>query len=151
MATFELVSMKDAQLELTLTGRRGAIMRELDRHFLPEFLNRLDEIIIFHALSRQHIIDIVDLQLQKLERRLDERELSLELSAAAKSLLAEAGWDPVFGARPLRRAIQRHLQDPLAMALLDGRVNDGDRLRVDLDEQASELEFSVEASARQSA
>ena len=143
--------IKDMGEDADGDARRGAIMRELDRHFLPEFLNRLDEIIIFHALSRQHIIDIVDLQLQKLERRLDERELSLELSAAAKSLLAEAGWDPVFGARPLRRAIQRHLQDPLAMALLDGRVNDGDRLRVDLDEQASELEFSVEASARQSA
>ena len=95
-------------------AQRGAVMNELDRHFRPEFLNRLDEVIVFHSLTREHIIRIVDLQLGNLERLLSERQITLELSAAAKALLAESGWDPVFGARPLKRAIQRQLQDPLA-------------------------------------
>ncbi len=123
-------------------AQRDAFMRELDRHFLPEFLNRLDEIILFHALRPQHILRIVDLQLNKLERLLHERDLSIKLSAAAKTLLAEAGWDAVFGARPLRRAMQRRLQDPLANALLDGTVKDGDQIRVDVDASGSELQFA---------
>ncbi len=122
-------------------AQRGAIMQELDRYFRPEFLNRLDEIIIFHSLTRDHIIRIVDLQLGNLERILAERCVTIELNIAAKTLLAELGWDPVFGARPLKRAIQKCLQDPLAMALLDGTVAEGDRVWVEVDESGEELTF----------
>ena len=122
-------------------SQRGAIMQELDRYFRPEFLNRLDEIIIFHSLSREDIIRIVDLRLGDLERILAERGISIELSAAAKMLLAGLGWDPVFGARPLKRAIQKHLQDPLAMALLDGRIAEADRVWVDVAENGEGLTF----------
>ncbi|MCY3979916.1 MAG: ATP-dependent chaperone ClpB [Chloroflexi bacterium] len=122
-------------------ARRQAIMSELDRHFRPEFLNRLDEIIIFHSLTREHIARIVDLQLERLGDILAERRMTIELSAAAKALLADSGWDPVFGARPLKRAIQRDLQDPLAMAILAGTIDEGARVRVDLDASGKQLSF----------
>ena len=122
-------------------SQRTAIMNELDRHFRPEFLNRLDEIIVFHSLTRDHIVRIVDLQLQRLGDILAERRISIELSAAAKTLLANAGWDPVFGARPLKRAIQSHLQDPLAMALLEGAIHEGDKVNVDVADGGHELSF----------
>ncbi len=122
-------------------ARRQAIMSELDRHFRPEFLNRLDEIIIFHSLTREHIARIVDLQLERLGDILAERRMTIELSAAAKALLADSGWDPVFGARPLKRAIQRDLQDPLAMAILAGTIHEGARVRVDLDASGKQLSF----------
>jgi len=122
-----------------IAAQRGAIMNELDRHFRPEFLNRLDEVILFHSLTREHIIRIVDLQLENLELLLSERQITLELSAAAKMLLAESGWDPVYGARPLKRAIQRQLQDPLALALIDGSIVDGDHVRVNVSGDGEEL------------
>ncbi len=120
-------------------AQRGAILRELDRYFRPEFLNRLDEVICFHSLSREHIIRIVDLQLVNLQRLLSERQVTLELSAAAKALLAESGWDPVYGARPLKRAIQVQLQDPLAQALIDGSIVESDHVTVDVNGDGSEL------------
>ena len=123
---------------------RGAIMGELDRYFRPEFLNRLDEIITFRSLSRKDIIRIVDLRLADLERILAPRGITIELSAAAKTLLADMGWDPVFGARPLKRAIQRHLQDPLAMALLDGRISQTDHVQVDVGDSGDELAFQAQ-------
>ena len=121
--------------------QRKAIMSELDRHFRPEFLNRLDEIIIFHSLTREQIIRITDFQLARLESILAERGISIELSAAAKSLLAELGWDPVFGARPLKRAIQKHVQDPLAMAILAGEIREGERVWADVSPDGQELTF----------
>ena len=124
--------------------RRGAIMAELDRYFRPEFLNRLDEIIIFHSLSREDIISIVDLRLRDLEGILTQRGVAIELSAAAKALLADLGWDPVFGARPLKRAIQKHLQDPLAMALLDGRIGENVHVQIDVSASGEELTFQAE-------
>ena len=124
-------------------AQRSAIMNELDRHFRPEFLNRLDEIIVFHSLSRQHILRIVDLQLKKLETILEDRHMSLEISERAKQLLADLGWDPVFGARPLKRAIQKWLQDPMAMAMLEGKLSDGDHIHIDRDEHGADLEFHV--------
>ena len=113
--------------------QRSAIMSELDRHFRPEFLNRLDEVIIFHSLTQEHIIRIAELQLRKLESILAGRRITMETSADAKIRLAELGWDPVFGARPLKRAIQGRIQDPLALAILEGRVSEGDHVRIDLD------------------
>ena len=122
-------------------AQRKTIMSELDRHFRPEFLNRLDEIIVFHSLTREHIVRIVDLQIERLGDVLAERRIAIELSAVAKALLAESGWDPVFGARPLKRAIQRDLQDPLAVAILEGKIHDGDQVWVDIDGSGKQLTF----------
>ncbi len=119
---------------------RGAVLRALDAHFKPEFLNRLDEIIIFHSLTQEHIAQIISIQLERLGRLLAERHITLELTPEARALLAEKGYDPVFGARPLKRAIQRYLQDPLAIALLEGRIADGDHVVVD--EENGELRFN---------
>ncbi len=128
-----------------LGERRAAVMRELDRHFRPEFLNRLDDIIFFHSLSREHIVSIVDLQLERLKRILTDRRITIELSEGAKALLAESGWDPVFGARPLKRAIQRELQDPLAMAILEGTIQEGDKVLINVAPDGSALTFRSSA------
>lgn len=114
-------------------AQRNAVMGELDHHFRPEFLNRLDEIIIFHSLSREHIERIVDIQLGRLEKMLAEKRITVELMPDAKALIAERGWDPIYGARPLKRAIQRSVQDPLALAILEGKISDGDHVRVSAD------------------
>ena len=106
------------------------VMAELRRNFKPEFLNRVDDIIIFHPLSMDQIERIVDLQLERLKKLLGDRKITLELTPEAKHVLAEEGFDPAFGARPLKRAIQRYLQNPLAMAVLEGRFKDGDHVSV---------------------
>ncbi len=121
--------------------QRSAILRELDRHFRPEFLNRLDEVIIFHSLSREHIKHIAELQLARLRSALADRRIELELSAEALALLADAGWDPVYGARPLKRAIQRLVSDPLALALLNGQVGEGDTVWVAASADGASLEI----------
>src|SRR5205823_2566018 len=108
-------------------------------HFRPEFLNRIDEIVVFEALSREQIGEIVDLQLARLRDRLAERRIALELTDAAKEALAEAGWDPAYGARPLKRAIQRLVENPLALRLLEADFAEGDTIRVDAD--SGELRF----------
>ncbi|MYD38679.1 MAG: ATP-dependent chaperone ClpB [Chloroflexi bacterium] len=125
-------------------GQRSAILRELDRHFRPEFLNRLDEIITFHSLTREHISRIAELQLRHLRDALAERRIKLELSAAAMALLSEAGWDPVYGARPLKRAIQRLVSDPLALALLNGTVGEGDTVWLEKSAKGDSLEIMME-------
>ncbi len=112
---------------------RSAIMTELDRYFRPEFLNRLDEIIVFHSLEREHIVRIVDMQLSKLSMMLRDRHISIAISDDAKMRLAELGWDPVYGARPLKRALQSQIKDRLAIALLDGQIRDGDQVWIGLD------------------
>jgi ATP-dependent Clp protease ATP-binding subunit ClpB len=98
-------------------------------HFRPEFVNRVDEIVVFELLTREQIEAIVELQLARLRARLAERLLELELTDGAKELIAEAGWDPQFGARPLKRALQRLVENPLALELLEGRYRDGDVIR----------------------
>ena len=103
---------------------------ELKRHFRPEFLNRVDDVIVFHSLDRDQIAAIVEIQLARLTRRLEQQQLALELDDAAKKLLALEGYDPQFGARPLKRAIQEHLLNPLSMRLLEGEFKPGDRVRV---------------------
>ena len=104
---------------------------ELRDRFRPEFLNRVDEVVVFAALTRDQLADIVELQLGRLRDRLAERRLSLEVTDAAKEALAEEGWDPAYGARPLKRAIQRLVENPLALELLEGRFAEGDVVRVD--------------------
>jgi ATP-dependent Clp protease ATP-binding subunit ClpB len=104
---------------------------DLRERFRPEFLNRVDEIVAFQPLSRDQIAVIVEHQLERLRERLAERGITLELTDAAKEALADAGWDPAYGARPLKRAIQRLVENPLALRLLEGDFADGDSLRVD--------------------
>jgi ATP-dependent Clp protease ATP-binding subunit ClpB len=104
---------------------------EMSERFRPEFLNRIDEIVVFEPLTRDQLGDIVELQLARLRERLAERGLSLELTDAAKEVVTEAGWDPTYGARPLKRALQRLVENPLALRLLEGDFAEGDTVLVD--------------------
>jgi ATP-dependent Clp protease ATP-binding subunit ClpB len=110
---------------------KEAVTEELRRQFRPEFLNRVDEIIVFHALSEEHLKQIVDIQLGGLRKRLTERHIRLELSDAARSHLVRSGYDPNYGARPLKRAIQREIETPLARRILSGEVHDGESVFID--------------------
>ena len=107
------------------------VMEVVRGHFRPEFLNRLDEIILFHRLSASHMGPIVDIQIARLTRLLEDRKIHLELTDAARHWLGRVGYDPAYGARPLKRAVQKYLQDPLADEILAGRVHDGSRVKVD--------------------
>jgi ATP-dependent Clp protease ATP-binding subunit ClpB len=109
---------------------RGEVMEVVRAAFRPEFLNRLDEVLLFHRLFRENMAGIVDIQLARLAARLKDRKMALELDEAARTWLAERGYDPVYGARPLKRVIQRALENPLAMLVLEGKVVDGDTIAV---------------------
>jgi ATP-dependent Clp protease ATP-binding subunit ClpB len=108
-----------------------AVMDVVRSHFRPEFLNRLDEIILFHRLAMEHMKPIVEIQVKRVQKLLSDRKIVIELSEKAKAWLGRVGYDPVYGARPLKRAIQRHLQDPLADLILKGEVPDGSIVTVD--------------------
>jgi ATP-dependent Clp protease ATP-binding subunit ClpB len=131
------VDFRNTVLIMTSNIRSAEQMRD---HFRPEFLNRIDEIVVFQPLTRDQIGEIVDLQLARLRDRLAERSIVLELTDAAKEVIAETGWDPAYGARPLKRAIQRLVENPLALRLLEGDFADGDTIRVDA--QNGELAFT---------
>ena len=122
---------------------RDAVLSELDQHFRPEFLNRLDDIIMFHSLTQADILRIVDIQLLHLAKLLRGRDLSMELTADARHFLAEHGYDPVYGARPLKRTIQRALQDPLAVHILEGQVQEGDHVIIDVNAEGDGLQFTT--------
>ncbi|MGA9349641.1 MAG: AAA family ATPase, partial [Anaerolineae bacterium] len=117
--------------ELGPEAAKGKVLEELNRHFSPEFLNRIDETIVFHSLTMEDLVRIVDIQLERLQGLLAERKVGLELTGGAKRYLAEKGYDLVYGARPLKRTIQRELQDPLALKILQGEFKDGDTVLVD--------------------
>ena len=117
------------------------VMAILRRHFRPEFLNRIDDIVVFRPLGREELERIVDIQLGRVQRLLAGRKITLEVTPAARELIAEEGYDPAFGARPLKRAIQRLVQDPLALQILEGRFGDGDTVIVDREPGASTLVF----------
>jgi ATP-dependent Clp protease ATP-binding subunit ClpB len=136
------VDFRNTVLIMTSNVRSGDALRDV---FRPEFLNRIDEIVEFAPLSREQIGEIVELQLGRLRERLAERGIELELTDAAKGALAEAGWDPAYGARPLKRAIQRLLENPLALRLLEGDFADGDVIRVDAED--GELRFEKAGAA----
>lgn len=112
-------------------GARTAALEELRRHFRPEFLNRVDEIVLFTPLTQSQIARIVDLQMARLRRRLEDRKVELEMTDAAKTFVAEAGYDPVYGARPLKRYIQNYVETPLARKLVGGEIRDGSKVVVD--------------------
>jgi ATP-dependent Clp protease ATP-binding subunit ClpC len=120
---------------LTYDDMRGRVMGELKKAFRPEFLNRIDEVIVFHKLTREEIRTIVDLLMLRVRESMAERELQLELTDEAKDLLADKGWDPAMGARPLRRAIQRYIEDPLADFVLRSELEAGATVVVDKNDQ----------------
>jgi ATP-dependent Clp protease ATP-binding subunit ClpB len=127
------------RMELSEDARRQ-VLDALRSHFRPEFLNRVDEIILFHPLSREHMRSIIDIQLRGLMKRLEDRKIHVELSDRAKDLLIAEGYDPMYGARPLKRTIQRGVLDPLAMRVLQGEFREGDTVRIDA--PAGQLQFS---------
>jgi ATP-dependent Clp protease ATP-binding subunit ClpB len=107
------------------------VMEVVRAHFRPEFLNRLDEIVLFHRLGQEHMAPIVDIQVERVQRLLKDRKITLDLTDAARRWLGRVGYDPVYGARPLKRAVQRYVQDPLAEKLLAGEIPDGSTVRID--------------------
>jgi ATP-dependent Clp protease ATP-binding subunit ClpB len=123
-------------------GVEAAVKDMLKTFFRPEFLNRIDETIVFHPLSREQLTKIVDVQLEHLRKRLATRNLKLEISDGAKKLLAEEGYDPNYGARPLKRVIQHRLENPIASQILRGQYADGDTIRVDVDAAKHDFTFS---------
>ena len=120
---------------------REQVMEVVRASFRPEFLNRLDEVLLFHRLSREHMTGIVDIQLDRLRALLADRKIDLELDDAALTWLANEGYDPVYGARPLKRVIQRMVQDPLAMKILEGEFADGAKITADARVSGEALEF----------
>jgi ATP-dependent Clp protease ATP-binding subunit ClpC len=117
------------------------IEKALKSTFRPEFLNRIDEIITFSALSLEQMREIVDLQMKEVQERLSEQRLKVELTPEARNWLADVGYDPSFGARPLRRALQKHVESPLSVSLLSGEFHEGDTILVDVDEESNTLVF----------
>jgi ATP-dependent Clp protease ATP-binding subunit ClpB len=132
--------------ELGVEAAQERVMEEMNRHFRPEFLNRIDETILFRALTREHLQQIVDIQLGKIKKFLTQRHIQLEITAEVKMRLAEEGFDPVLGARPLKRVIQRRIQNQLAMRILKGEVKEGDRVIVEM-APSGELVFQREPAA----
>jgi ATP-dependent Clp protease ATP-binding subunit ClpB len=120
---------------------KNRVMDALSRHFKPEFLNRLDDIIIFHALTRDQIGKIVDIQMARVNKRLSEHKIQIVLTDPVRELLADEGFDPAYGARPLKRAIQRLIENPLAMELLAGKIQPGHTVTADL--EGDHLKFSA--------
>jgi ATP-dependent Clp protease ATP-binding subunit ClpB len=112
---------------------RDAVWAEVKQHFRPEFLNRIDETVVFHALDQKHIENIARIQLRSLEARLAKMDIKLDVSPAALAEIAKVGFDPVFGARPLKRAIQHRIENPLSKLILEGRFGPKDTIPVDVE------------------
>jgi len=123
---------------------RDLVMAEVRSRFRPEFLNRIDEIILFHRLKREHMGRIVDIQLVRLSKLLEDRKITIVLNPKAREWLAEKGYEPAYGARPLKRVIQKSVQDPLAELLLSGKIKDGDRVVISAGKQG--LSFNGEVA-----
>jgi ATP-dependent Clp protease ATP-binding subunit ClpB len=124
---------------------RATVLDELRQHFRPEFLNRIDETVVFHALSEAQLKDIVEIQLDRVRARLVDRRIGLEISDEAKTHLVRTGYEPAYGARPLKRAIQREVETPLGRKILAGEIHDGDLVRVGIDPNEPRLTFNVVA------
>ena len=122
---------------------KQAVLDEMRRHFRPEFLNRVDEIIVFHALSEEHLKAIVEIQLAQLRARLAERHIHIELTEAARTHLVRVGYNPTYGARPLKRAIQKEVETQLGRLILKGEVRDGQSVVVDYDASQGALQFAT--------
>ncbi|TCK06461.1 ATP-dependent Clp protease ATP-binding subunit [Phorcysia thermohydrogeniphila] len=140
----KIMNLTKEEFEKNYDKIKQDLMNELKLRFRPEFLNRIDEIIIFHPLSEEEIKKIVDLLIDRLNKRLEDRSIKVILSEEAKSELAKRGYVPEFGARPLRRTIQREIETPLSVKILEGSVKDGDTVKVDYDKEKGEFTFTVE-------
>jgi ATP-dependent Clp protease ATP-binding subunit ClpB len=125
-----------------------AVMGEVKSHFRPEFINRIDEIVVFHALDEKNIASIARVQLKQLEKRVESMDMRIRISDAAVAELAKAGFDPVYGARPLKRAIQQQLENPLSKAILEGRFGPKDVIAVDLKNGAFTFEKAKAAQMK---
>ena len=126
---------------------KALVLAEVKTKFRPEFINRLDEIIMFHRLRREQMAAIVDIQLGRLQKLVADRKITLVLDEAARTWLANRGYDPAYGARPLKRVIQKAVQDPLAEAILAGRVKDGDTVRISVREGSLAINGEVAKAA----
>ena len=129
------------------TAMRETVLEELRAHFRPEFLNRVDELVVFHALDRSQLAEIVEIQLARLRERLEQRHIEILLDDAATQHIVSVGYEPAYGARPLKRTIQRELETPLSRKILAGEIHDGNRVRVGYDAPAEQLIFEVERTA----
>ncbi len=136
MMTSNIGSQEIQDLSSDEDEMRQVVLQSLRGHFKPEFLNRIDDIIIYHPLKMEQLGKIVEIQIELLKKRLNEKQIKLSLTQAAREYLAREGYDPVYGARPLKRVIQRDLLNPLSMKLIDGSVHAGDQIKVDLDEDS---------------
>ncbi len=138
--TSNLGSQHILDTDLTDEALRDRVMGEVSTHFRPEFINRIDEVVIFERLTREHLAEIVDVQLERVRARLATRQLGLEVTDSARAWLADRGYDPVYGARPLKRVIRKTLEDTLARALLDGKISDGQTVMVDATDESLRIE-----------
>jgi ATPases with chaperone activity, ATP-binding subunit len=139
---------KSNDVESNYDRMKAKVQEELKQHFRPEFLNRVDDIVVFHQLTPKEIIAIVDLMLAQVDARLKDRDMSLELTQAAKQLLADRGYDPVMGARPLRRTIQREIEDTLSEKILYGELRAGQVVKVDVEGEGDEAKFTFVGVSR---
>jgi ATP-dependent Clp protease ATP-binding subunit ClpB len=137
--------------EMTDAEVRDRVMDAVRRFFRPEFLNRVDEIILFHRLKKDQMGRIVDIQFARLAKLLEERKVTLDLAPAARDWLAEKGWDPAYGARPLKRVIQKAVQDPLAEMILAGRIKDGETVKITVGRDKQRLAFNGEVAVAEAA
>jgi len=122
---------------------RATVLDELRQRFRPEFLNRVDEIVVFHKLSEEQLKEIVEIQLNRVRARLRDRRIALEITDDAKTHLVRVGYEPAYGARPLKRAIQREIETPLGRKILAGEVRDGDVVRIGFEPDRGQLTFKV--------
>jgi ATP-dependent Clp protease ATP-binding subunit ClpB len=136
-----LLTAETLKTEHDFDMARESVMRVLREHFRPEFLNRVDDMVIFRTLGHAQMNQILDLRIVELQKLLEDRQISLELTEPARTLILAQGWDPAYGARPLKRALQRMVQDPLAMKILDGEVLHGSHVRIDVDRKSNQLRF----------
>jgi len=131
--TSNLAGQAIKELGRDFEAMQREVKRQLETHFRPEFLNRIDEVIIFRPLAKETILKITDLQIELLRKRLADRKIGIELTDKARAALGEKGYDPVYGARPLKRVIQQEIQNPLAMRILSGETREGETVEVDVD------------------
>jgi ATP-dependent Clp protease ATP-binding subunit ClpA len=137
---FGFGSSKKKELGSSEENVKSKVMEALKEHFKPEFLNRIDEVIMFHPLNEKQIRTIVDLQLEQLEQRMEEKRIKLDVSSKAKDWLGTKGYDPNLGARPLKRVIQTELLDKLAMMIIRGELEDGSKVKIDIQDEAISIE-----------
>jgi ATP-dependent Clp protease ATP-binding subunit ClpC len=127
------------------------VREELKRYFRPEFINRIDSVVIFKPLKKEHVKQIVDLMIKRLEERLKDKELKLQISDSAKEYLANKGYDPAFGARPLRRVIEKEVETPLAMKLISGEIQEGDTVMIDVEDGKISIKRADQSASVQKA